>query len=75
MKKLDVLLEHMHEQDHASTLSGSSPVEAELLKILQVPAIHPVTLDKVKSDLLAFFSDLQVQKAIIHLLERGLSKV
>lgn len=72
MKKLDVLLEHVHEQEQASASSGSSPAELELLKILQCPAKHPATLELVKSDLLASFSEFTIQKAIIHLLEEGL---
>lgn len=72
MKKLDVLLGKVHEQEQSSTSRGSSPMELELLKILQCPAKHPATLELVKSDLLASFSELQIQKAIIHLLEEGL---
>lgn len=75
MKKPDALLEHLEQENRPeSTGSGSSgsSIQIQLLTILENPDKHPVSLDKINNELLASFSQLQIQKAIITLLEKGI---
>ncbi len=48
-----------------------SIIEREILAFLQRPARYPPGIRDLRHELLRFFSELQIQKALLHLLERG----
>lgn len=50
----------------------SSAIEREILDLLRRPARYPPGIRDLRHELLPFFSELQIQKAVFGLLDKGL---
>ena len=53
----------------------SSTIEREILALLRRPAGYPPGIGDIRHELLPFFSELQIQKAIFSLLDMGLIEI
>ena len=49
-----------------------SGIEREILDLLRRPARYPLGVADLKHELLRFYSELQIQNAIFHLIDEGL---
>lgn len=53
----------------------SSAIEREILALLRRPARYPPGIKELRHELLPFFSELQILKRILSLLEKGLIEI
>ncbi len=64
-------LERMNEVPTLKTVP-SSGIEREVLRLLRRPVRYPPSLREVRDELIPYFTELQIQNAIMTLVEDGL---
>ncbi len=68
------LLAPAEEKNEEPTLRTvpSSGIEREVLKLLRRPARYPPSLRDIRDELIPYFTELEIQAAILALIEDGL---
>ena len=64
-----------HRVEEATQKAPSSAVEREILAVLRRPARYPPGIRDLRHELLPFFSELQILKGVLSLLDRVLIEV